>query len=439
MADQHSVATRRLAWFSPLPPSRSGIAAYSAEVIPILRQRGYDIDTYTESTARDFVWRRRREPYALNVFQLGNATCHDFMWGYLFRYPGLTVLHDAQLHQARALSLTRRAYPRADDYRAEFRANHPDAHADVAELVIAGLGDSVYHFWPMLRLVIQSARLTIVHNRPLLAQLREQYPLAQLESIDMGVADPRDHEEIPIQRSAEVRQRHRIPEDAIVVAAFGGITPEKRIPQLLEAVARIAADHGMLHVMLVGAEAAHYDVAADVRRLGLEDRVHLTGYVADHDLSAYLAVADICSCLRWPTNGETSASWLRCLAAAKPTIVTKLSQLADVVHLADPFAISIDVVDEGHTLPAALQRLVSDAALRKRLGEGSRRWWETHHQLQRMADDYERVIAAGAAAPTPRVVLPTHLTDDASGHVMALAQSIGVDNLLEDVFPQRIS
>ena len=73
------------------------------------------------------MWKHRRNEYDLAVFQLGNAGCHDYMWGYLFRYPGLVVLHDAQLHQARALALTRRWKPRREDYLAEFRANHPDA------------------------------------------------------------------------------------------------------------------------------------------------------------------------------------------------------------------------------------------------------------------------------------------------------------------------
>ena len=63
----------------------------------------------TGSTANDrpgqFTWRHRRQPYDLVVYQLGNSRAHDFMWSFLFRYPGLLVLHDAQVHQARALWL----------------------------------------------------------------------------------------------------------------------------------------------------------------------------------------------------------------------------------------------------------------------------------------------------------------------------------------------
>src|SRR5262245_54088784 len=137
----------RIAWFSPLPPERSGIAAYSAELVPALR-RDFDIDLYPEPAAHDFLWRHRQSPYALTVFQLGNAPCHDYMWAYMVRYPGLVVLHDARLHHARARQLLSadprdprdREPLRAHRYRSEFRYAHPSAPAGVEEYAIQGLG-----------------------------------------------------------------------------------------------------------------------------------------------------------------------------------------------------------------------------------------------------------------------------------------------------------
>ncbi|MEZ5283220.1 MAG: hypothetical protein R2712_00130, partial [Vicinamibacterales bacterium] len=38
----------RVAWFSPMPPSSSGIAAYSAELLPWLRARGLQVDVFAE-------------------------------------------------------------------------------------------------------------------------------------------------------------------------------------------------------------------------------------------------------------------------------------------------------------------------------------------------------------------------------------------------------
>jgi glycosyltransferase involved in cell wall biosynthesis len=433
----------RIAWFSPFPPSTSGIAAYSAEVLPVLAARGLAFEVFSERNAHDFLWRHRRNRFDLTVFQVGNAACHDYMWAYLFRYPGLVVLHDAQLHQARALYLTKRWKPRRADYLAEFRANHPEAPPDVGELVAAGLGGTLYHHWPLTRLVIESARLTVVHNARLAAALQVQHPAARIETIEMGVEAV---QETSASRRAAVRQRHDIPADATLVTAIGGVTPEKRIPQLIRALGAIADRHVQLHLMLVGSAAAHYDVLADARAWGIAERVHLTGYVRDDELGDYLGASDICACLRWPTNRETSASWLRCLAAGRPTIITDLTHLADLPtldprgwHLLTvggehpPVAVSIDLLDEEHSLQLALERLASDAPLRQRLGNTALAWWRAHHQLAPMADAYLGVIASALEAPSPQLRLPAHLLDDGTALARQLATDLGVDGVMTDL------
>ena len=91
----------RVAWFSPLPPDTSGIAAYSADVLELLDNpnQGYSIDRFVDRLAgsagpgsdplrrgvfdaHDFVWKQQRAPYDLIVYQLGNARWHDYMWAY---------------------------------------------------------------------------------------------------------------------------------------------------------------------------------------------------------------------------------------------------------------------------------------------------------------------------------------------------------------------
>src|SRR3954462_7803437 len=176
----------RVAWFSPLPPVGSGIAAYSAELLPLLRET-FVIDEYPEPHAHDFVWRHRRAPYDLVVYQLGNATCHDYMWAYLARYSGLVVLHDARLHHARARQLLQS--DRADDYRREFRYDHPSANPDFAEYAALGLGGSIYYFWPILRVVMRTARPVAVHSPCVAADLREEYPGVAIDTIRMGVPE----------------------------------------------------------------------------------------------------------------------------------------------------------------------------------------------------------------------------------------------------------
>src|SRR5712672_387084 len=160
----------RIAWFSPFPPARTGIAGYSSDALAALDDPGLTIDPVGEGDAHDFVWRHKRAPYDLVVYQLGNSSWHDFIWGYLFRYPGLVVLHDARLHHARASQLLRAR--RVDDYRREFAWHHPEASPAATELAVEGLGGPAFYLWPMTKGVIDSARVVAVHNAFVADELR---------------------------------------------------------------------------------------------------------------------------------------------------------------------------------------------------------------------------------------------------------------------------
>jgi len=400
----------RLAWFSPFPPERSGIATYSAEIVPLLSS-AHHVDRIPESGAHDFVWRHRRDPYDLVVYQLGNAPCHDYMWAYLTAFPGLVVLHDARLHHARARRLLKDR--RFDDYRRELAYDHPDARTEVAEYAIEGLSGSIYYFWSMLRVVMQTARLVALHNPRVAGDLQREYPGTALHTIAMGVS--------PIAADQDKRRlvRHalEIPDDAIVFAAFGRVTPEKRIPAILEALALLRGEGVNAWLLIVG--------EGDDRLGIVADGVRTTGYVSDAAVGAYLMAADACLCLRWPTALETSASWLRCLAAGRPTVITDLPHLVDVPP---QVALRVDLLNEPADLLSTIRRLASDPELRNELGRGSQAFWASNHTLPVMARDYERVLAAAAARTAPEQTgLPTHVIDDHSEPARRIAARLGVD------------
>lgn len=433
----------RLAWFSPMPPVPSGIAACSAELVDELAAR-HAIDVYVHDTgpdraalvrhpragvrvlsAHDFVWRQRAEPYDLTVYQIGNSSHHDYIWPYLFRYPGLTVLHDAHVHHARAASLLRTR--RADDFRREFVANHPEASADVAELAIAGLDNHLYYFSPMSRLIIEASRLTAVHAPPLVQQLGESLREPRITAIRLAHGRLLSTSEIQRARQT-VRGVHGIPDEAVVFGVFGGLTPDKRISQILSALETVIPYAPSVHLLLAGAPARHYDVAADVRQRGLDDRVTMTGYLpTESELSDCIGACDVSLNLRWPTAREMSGPWLRALAAGRPTITIDLAHLVDVpsidprtwrinpgsgVRDPDPVTVAIDILDEDHSLRLAMRRLATDPRLRASLGAAGQRYWEREHSMPRMVEDYERVMVEAAALPAPQVTLPAHLFND---------------------------
>ena len=160
-----------------MPPARSGIAAYSDELLPRLRATwASTVDVYAEPadrataaeagpTARDFVLEARRRPYDLTVYQLGNACLPRLHVGVSLPYPGLVVLHDAQCTRRARRRLLARYEPRRADYLAEFAANHPRRRRIWPCSSPPGWAGASSPTGRHIRLVLQAARLTAVHSR----------------------------------------------------------------------------------------------------------------------------------------------------------------------------------------------------------------------------------------------------------------------------------
>jgi glycosyltransferase involved in cell wall biosynthesis len=406
-------------------------------------------------SAHDFLPRDRRQPYDLVVYQLGNAACHDYMWPYLMRRPGLVVLHDRQVHHARARALLQQN--READYRIELRSTSPEAPDGVADWVVAGVGNMAAWLWPLTGDIVRASRAIAVHFSRVAEELRELHPQAQVLTVRHGTPDPWDGADSYGRQAAGsgpdgVDATEAATTRPLVFAAMGLITPEKRIPQILGALAAIRSVAPNARLRLVGGVASHYDVHADAERLGVADLVEITGHVRDADFDRHIAESDVCLCLRWPSNREASGPWLRALAAGKPTVITDLSHLVDVPTV-DPrtwqtqsapqgaadalrplpldaaVAVGIDILDEDHSLARAMRRLALDPGLRASLGRAARARWATEHTLEAMTADYEAAIAAAAQIPAPDPAargLPPHLLADGSATARRLAAEAGV-------------
>jgi glycosyltransferase involved in cell wall biosynthesis len=324
-----------------------------------------------------------------------------------------------------------------DDYRAEFRYDHPDAAPGVEEYAVEGLSGSIYYFWSMLPAVLRASRLVAVHNARIAADLSAQHPGVRIETIRMGVptSQPADGSQ---ERGRTLRRALGIGDSATVFVAFGHVTSEKRIDPILRAVSELAAKAHDIHLLLVGPAEGFPALGGLVERQGLAARVHVTGYVDDRRVADYFAAADACLCLRWPTAGETSSSWIRALAAGRPTVITKLAHLADVPTLdaatsrpshasLAPVALSVDLLDEDAGLLAAMSKLSTDGQLRADLAGSGHAYWAREHALELMAIDYLRILREAAARETPRVSdLPAHFTDDYSVLVRRIEDEMGV-------------
>jgi glycosyltransferase involved in cell wall biosynthesis len=436
----------RLAWFSPWPPQRTGVAGRSAAVTARLAAAGLAVDVFVDArdvpvaraaatpprpgdvrvqSAHEFVWRQARGQYDLAVYQVGNSRLHEFLWPYLFRYSGLAVLHDARLHHARGRALLRAGRPR--DYRAEFAFDQPAAGPEAAELAVHGFDGAYYYLWPMTRAVLAASRVVATHARGAVPALSADAPDTLVSYLPLG--EGRD-----VPWSADERERARaqlgLAPGTLAFGVFGGLTAERRLPQILRAFARARRDSPGARLVLAGAPDAAVDLAGLAAALGVADAVIAPGVLDDPAFDDAIAAVDVCLSLRWPSSLETSGPWLRALAAGRPTIVTALPHQADVpaldprdwqptlppVHGA-PVTVAVDILDEDHSLVLAMRRLARDADLRARLGAAARQYWEREHREAVMQAGYERLLQLAAARPAPAASLPAHLRPDPLAHL----------------------
>ena len=450
----------RLAWFSPWPPDRSGIAGRSADVAPRLAARGHAIDVLVDERrlpaargrsaddpqpgqlrvlgAHEFVWRVERGQYDLPVYQMGNSRLHEYIWPYLLRWPGLTVLHDARLHHARARALLSQRRP--DAYRAEFAWSHPDAAVEAAELAIAGFGGAYYYQWPMVRGVLEASRLVATHAPDALDDEDLPAGSAPVEHLTLGEGETTRAAAAPDARQTR-RHAAGLAVDHVVLGVFGALSPHRRIEPILRAFAGIHAAVPETRLVLAGTVDPALELDTVIQSLGLAAAVLVVGEPDEATFDAWIAAVDVSLNLRWPTSREVSGPWLRAMAAGRPSIIVDLQQNARYPTLdprtwtrhpssaapvpAAPIAVAVDILDEEHSLRGAMLRLAVDAKLRQAIGEAAGAYWESHHTIGHMVADYERAIAR-AMQTSPRAgSLPPFLTPDPLAPVETLLDGFG--------------
>jgi glycosyltransferase involved in cell wall biosynthesis len=418
---------KRLAFFSPVPPAATGIADYAADVLPLLSTR-YAIDVFHDQAAparerlpaacgvhhhADFGARRAERPYDLAVYQMGNGPAHDFVYEPLARTPGLLVLHDLVLHHARGRmfldSAEARAHARdpgdarARDaaqpalarYAAEVRYSYPAVADRLVSAHLGTVGDLLPYAYPLFRLPVEASRVVAVHNDFMAAALRAEVPGTEVVRIPMPMRP------LPVDDGAveALRRRYGIAPADFVVGTFGLVTREKRPDTVARAVARAAATHPGVRLLVVGPLADRAALEGRLAHLGVAGRTIVAGHVPQAEIAAHMELADVVAHLRYPTARETSAALLRVLAQGRPTLMADLEHLAGVPRDA---VLRVDVSDEEGEVTRAILRLAGAPALRARLGRAAREHVLREHSDARTAEAYTEAVERALARPDPK-------------------------------------
>lgn len=371
----------KVAYYSPLPPERSGIADYSALLLPALERR-MDVTVVARGTSRP----PRGSDVAL--YHVGNnPDAHGWIVDALERHRGVVVLHDFVLHHLIAGLTIGRGDP--EGY---LGAMQRDAGV-VGRLLAHGVVDYLLPpIWeeraadfPLAGKVLDPADGVICHSR----YVQEQSRAYGYEGPIWVVPHPAWPAFKPGRRLAP---EGRFP----IVTCVGHLNFAKRIPQLLDAFQRVR-DRFPDGLLVLGGSAAP---GLRLSEPNLGHGVLRLDYQHEQDLWQLLADCDVVVSLRWPTMGETSGIAMRALSQGKPLVVSDVGWFSE---LPDSVAAKVPVDEfEVEALAATLELLADDDRLRKRMGTAASDYVRREHDLDRVADLYLAALEEVAGGPAVR-------------------------------------
>lgn len=379
----------RLAWVSPLPPARSGIADYSAELLPALTAAA-DITLFApDPWDAALLPGRRIFPLAalaeqaaghdLIVYHMGNNPFHEDIYGLALRLPGVVVLHDYVLHHLIARCTIQRGDLAGYAWHQAYERGAAGAAAAIRRALHV-YSEREQFLDPLNRALLDRCRGAVVHSRWVADRVRRVHPSLPLAHVPHHLAPP------PLGRREAFRRQLGIAPHEVVLASFGFITPSKGVSNLLRAYAQLRPAYPYLRCFLVGEPEPGLDLAGLLARLGLEKEVAVTGYTDIESFYGYMAACDIAVVLRYPTAGETSGALLRLFGSGKAVVTSNLQQFAE---WPDDVCLKVDPGPaQGPMLCFYLRRLLERPSLRAALGENARRYVEAHHALERSAAAY---------------------------------------------------
>lgn len=441
----------RIAYYSPLPPQKSGIADYSAELLPQLAEQ-CEIELIVDEGVRPDaalaahfpVHGQRALPGLLAqgrfdtvLYQLGNnRDYHAAIYRSLIDHPGVVVLHEYVIHHlVRDLTLFAgepEAYVREMRY-----AYGRTGEAMARRCVATGVPLDPWSY-PLFERAVDASAGVIVHNHFTRDRVLASRPLARIATVPHHLS----LEGLPEISGEEARAALGIEPEAFVVATFGFLTASKRPEVLLRAFARLRQGVPHARLLIVGEVSPHFDFDR-IFTPELRAGVRVTGRLEIDRFLLYMRACDVAVNLRHPTAGETSGTVIRLLGLGKPLIVNETGAFAEIP---DGAAARVPLDDsEEEVLLAYLKALAADEPLRLGMGENARRHMAAHHSLAGSARGYadflRQTVETGAApfrAVPPLTAYPeedllSDLVRDASAELVDLGVEEADDDPLREI------
>ncbi|HZX10658.1 MAG TPA: glycosyltransferase family 4 protein [Acidobacteriota bacterium] len=385
----------RIAYFSPLNPVKSGISDYSEEILPFLNSY-FDIDLFIDPSWEPENSEIRNKfniipfntesfdssKYDEIVYHMGNDyKAHKFIYESLMKYPGIVVLHDLVLQgfYAERYDETRDF----DSYKRLLVKNYKQKGVQIAERVRLKLPNQIWESekaidYPLNEEVLKAAKAVVVHSE----FVKDRVCL----KTDNPVTKINQHGYINKKFDVEnTRKNLGLEKKDILICSAGFINKNKRYERILSALSEIKEFR--FKYLIAGKDRGRL---LDNYLNGTESYIIKLGHLPIEKVEEILNASDICINLRYPTMGESSASLLRMMGYAKPTLITDYGSYAE---FPDYCAVKISPdIDEKEMIKRTVTALALDKDFRLSMGREAKNFVEQECSIKKCAQEYAGFI-----------------------------------------------
>jgi len=390
-------ARNKLAFVSPLPPEKSGIADYSAELLPEL-SKYYDITVIIKQSQITDSWinnnclvkesgwfEKNHHQFDRILYHIGNSHFHEHMPALIENAPGTVVLHDFFLGNIFYYQEYHKKIPGALSAALDF-SHGQEALTDISHHQnLSGILDK----YPVNLKILTTAKGIITHSEFSKKLATEWY---RKKCFDKWKVIPLMRKPVRMNKMKS-RKELVIKKDEFIITSFGLIDPKKQSFQILEAFNKSKLkddDDSMLFFVGQNNTGNYGEKMSDfIRSNKLEHKVKIVGWTELPVYKKYIAASDIAVQLRTKSRGETSAAIMDCLNQGTATIVNANGSFAELP--ADAVLMLPDEFSQDQ-ITAAIEHLKDNHKLRAEIGKKAKKHISAEHAPARCAKLYFEAI-----------------------------------------------
>lgn len=381
---------KKLAFFTPLPPTKSGISDYSVELAYFLKnffQITFVISD--ESQAPTILpsdtfflkykeWRDLKNKKSFICFyHMGNNIYHDYIYDEILVNPGVTLFHDFSLHHLIIERVASGKLTVEDYYRKIYQSlNYNLKSNDKLQFPIS---DLLKFIVPLNEEIAKSSNKIIVHSNKSYNKFKKLFPKKKILKINFPYKKMDDEQEL-----FDVKKNSfGYDDDCLIISILGFCTPTKQASFAMKALSRIKIKLKKFKFLIVGEVHESLNIDKQIKEYNLDKNVEIIGYTDFTTFKKYIIISDIILNLRYPSAGETSAVLLRSLGFGNVNIAFDYESFAD---FPDDVLVKIPLdTSDTYFLEDAITRLLDNKTLFDMYQKNSKQHIEHHHDISEIA------------------------------------------------------